>query len=80
MEKGRRCSNNSLVVFHNGELTGKLIERSTSLDMQLLSYFDVLDMIFTSPIMSDDMDISPTSKKENDMLRKNGDLWKMLKF
>lgn len=65
-----------LAAAHNGELNGKLVERSASLDTHLLSDSDVLNMKLTSPIMSDDMESSPTSKKKNAMLRKIGDLWK----
>lgn len=65
-----------LAAAHNGELNGKLVERSASLDTHLLSDSDVLNLKLTSPIMSDDMESSPTSKKKNAMLRKIGDLWK----
>lgn len=64
-----------LAAAHHGELNGKLVERSASLDTHLLSDSD-LNMKLTSPIMSDDMESSPTSKKKNAMLRKIGDLWK----
>ena len=60
-----------LAAAHNGELNGKLVERSTSLDKHLLSDSDVLNMKMTSPIMSDDMESSPTSKKKMPCCRKS---------
>ncbi|KAH9295009.1 hypothetical protein KI387_038597, partial [Taxus chinensis] len=60
-----------LAAAHNGELNGKVVERSTS----LLSDSDVLNMRFSSP-MKDDFNTLPNSKKKKAMIEKIGDLWK----
>eukprot|EP00252_Welwitschia_mirabilis_P018377 TRINITY_DN4083_c0_g1_i2.p1 TRINITY_DN4083_c0_g1~~TRINITY_DN4083_c0_g1_i2.p1 ORF type:complete len:476 (+),score=138.65 TRINITY_DN4083_c0_g1_i2:677-2104(+) len=63
---------------HRGDLNGKLVERSVSLDQHILHDSEVYNLKYSSPMNSEDLDhfeSSPGAKK-NLMLRKFGALWR----